>query len=169
MRGPTELTPATTGSAAKVSDGLDKSMPLPGVTAGRAAHLSRYPMPTEELLEVHWTIIQTYTKELRSKGAQLGNDVQSYTYWGDKIFTSGPVYFGAIVCFLFVLGLFVVPGKLKWWMLGGSVFLPCWHWERTLTASTILCFITFPCTTSSRTVEMALVIPGLVFPLPSGD
>ncbi|NYI51066.1 hypothetical protein [Macellibacteroides fermentans] len=62
-------------------------------------------------------------KELRSKGAQLGNDVQSYTYWGDKIFTSVRFTSALSSCFLFVLGLFVVPGKLKWWMLGGSVFL----------------------------------------------
>ena len=38
-------------------------------------------------------------KELKKNGAQVGKEVQTYTYWGDKIFTSGPVYFGALVCF----------------------------------------------------------------------
>ena len=37
------------------------------------------------------------------------------TYWGDQPFTSGPVYAGAIICFLFVLGLIVVPQKERWW------------------------------------------------------
>ena len=39
------------------------------------------------------------------------------TYWGDQPFTSGPVYAGAIICFLFVLGLLVVPHKERWWLL----------------------------------------------------
>lgn len=47
---------------------------------------------------------------------------QAPTYWGDLRFTAGPTYFGAIVCFLFVLGLFVVKGKEKWWLLAGAVF-----------------------------------------------
>ena len=38
-------------------------------------------------------------------------------YWGDQPFTSGPVYVGAIICLLFILGLFVVKGPVKWWLL----------------------------------------------------
>ena len=39
------------------------------------------------------------------------------TYWGDQPFTSGPVYIGAVICFLFVLGAFIVKGRLKWWLI----------------------------------------------------
>jgi len=42
-------------------------------------------------------------------------------YWGAQPFTSGPVYVGAIVCFLFVLGLFIIKGKLKWWLLSATI------------------------------------------------
>ena len=46
---------------------------------------------------------------------------QSNAYWGDQPGTSGPVYVGVIVMFLFVLGLFIVKGKLKW------VFFLSWY------------------------------------------
>ncbi|RZK65889.1 MAG: hypothetical protein EOO85_27620, partial [Pedobacter sp.] len=38
-------------------------------------------------------------------------------YWGSKPFTEGPFYFGASVCFLFILGLLIVEGRMKWWLL----------------------------------------------------
>lgn len=61
-------------------------------------------------------------KELRLKGAQVGKEVQAPTYWGEKTFTSGPVYFGALVCFLFVLGMFVINHSMKWWLFACSLF-----------------------------------------------
>ncbi|MDP9048551.1 MAG: hypothetical protein M3N14_10465, partial [Bacteroidota bacterium] len=39
------------------------------------------------------------------------------SYWGDKPLTSGPHYFGAVICFLFIFGLFIVRSRLKWWLL----------------------------------------------------
>jgi hypothetical protein len=42
--------------------------------------------------------------------------MQAPTYWGDLPFTSGPIYFGAVMLLLFVFGLFVVKGVYKWWM-----------------------------------------------------
>jgi hypothetical protein len=38
------------------------------------------------------------------------------TYWGDQPFTSGPAYLGALMVFLFILGLVVVDGPYKWWL-----------------------------------------------------
>ncbi len=54
-----------------------------------------------------------FYKNFRQKQAPL--------YWGDQPFTSGPVYFGAIVIFLFVLGLFVVKGPERWWILIATI------------------------------------------------
>ncbi|MEC8883637.1 MAG: hypothetical protein VYD98_03190, partial [Bacteroidota bacterium] len=42
-------------------------------------------------------------------------------YWGSQPGVSGPAYLGAVVVFLFVLGIFMVKGRLKWWLLGGTI------------------------------------------------
>lgn len=102
---------------------------------------------------------------VEENGAQVGKEVQTYTYWGDKIFTSGPVYFGALVCFLFVLGMFVIRNPMKWWLLAGSVFLTFLALGRNFDSFNDLMFHYLPLYNKFRTVEMALVIPGLVFPI----
>ncbi len=51
-------------------------------------------------------------------------------YWGPQPFISGPVYFGAIVCFLFVLGLMVVRSPHKWWILAASLFCIVLSWGK---------------------------------------
>ncbi|GGW62373.1 membrane protein YfhO [Winogradskyella epiphytica] len=42
-------------------------------------------------------------------------------YWGDQPIVEAPAYVGAVIIFLFVLGLFLVKGRLKWWLVGGTV------------------------------------------------
>ena len=46
---------------------------------------------------------------------------QTPTYWGDQTIVEAPAYIGAVVIFLFVLALFLVKGRLKWWLVGGTV------------------------------------------------
>lgn len=104
-------------------------------------------------------------KELRKNGAQVGKEVQTYTYWGDKIFTSGPVYFGAIVCFLFVLGMFVIRNSMKWWMFAGALFFTFLALGRNFSLFNDFMFHYLPMYNKFRTPEMALVIPGFVFPI----
>ncbi|PNQ72888.1 hypothetical protein C1T31_09275 [Hanstruepera neustonica] len=43
------------------------------------------------------------------------------TYWGDQPIVEAPAYVGAVVIFLFVLALFLVKGRLKWWLVGGTI------------------------------------------------
>lgn len=104
-------------------------------------------------------------QELHRQGAQVGKEIQLPTYWGDKPFTAGPVYFGAVVCFLFLLAFFIVPGSGKWWILGGTVFFIFLAWGRNLPGLNDLMFYHFPLYSKFRTVEMCLVIPGFTFPL----
>lgn len=46
---------------------------------------------------------------------------QSPTYWGSQPIVEAPAYVGAVILFLFVLGLFLVKGRLKWWLVGGTL------------------------------------------------
>ncbi len=103
-------------------------------------------------------------KEMRSKGAQVGKEIETYTYWGDKT-TSGPVYFGALICFLFVFGMFVIKNPMKWWLFAGAVFLTFLALGRNFDSFNTFIFNYLPLYNKFRTVEMALIIPGLVFPI----
>lgn len=102
-------------------------------------------------------------KELYRQGYQVPNPLQTYTYWGDQPFTAGPVYFGAIVCMLFVLGLFVIKHPMKWWMIGGMGFFILLSWGRNFDSFNTFIFHYLPFYNKFRTVSMALVIPQLVF------
>ena len=79
-------------------------------------------------------------------------------YWGDQPFTSGPVYAGAIVCFLFVLGLFIVEGRLKWWLLGATIFSIIITWGRNFEEFNYFLFDTLPGYNKFRAVTMAIFI-----------
>lgn len=56
-------------------------------------------------------------KNFYNRGVRLSGDFREPLYWGALPFTSGPAYFGAVVIFLFVLGLMLVQKKIKWWIL----------------------------------------------------
>ena len=79
-------------------------------------------------------------------------------YWGDQPFTSGPVYVGAIIFFLFVLGMFIVKSPAKWWLLAASVISLILSWGQNLGWFTDLIFNYVPMYNKFRSVSMALVI-----------
>jgi hypothetical protein len=80
------------------------------------------------------------------------------TYWGDQPFTSGPVYAGAIICLLFVLGLMVVPQKERWWLLSAVVIGIVLSWGRNFPAVNNWLFDHLPLYNKFRTPSMALVM-----------
>ena len=80
------------------------------------------------------------------------------TYWGDQPFTEGPVYAGAIVCFLFVLGLFVVRGPEKWWLLIATLFTLVLAWGRNMPGINNFLFEYLPLYNKFRAPSMSLVI-----------
>ncbi len=95
----------------------------------------------------------------RAQAAQICKSAP--TYWGDQPFTSGPVYVGAIVCFLFVLGLIVVKGKEKWWLLAATVLSLVLSWGRFLPSVNEFLFYNLPLYSKFRAPSMALVIASL--------
>ena len=90
---------------------------------------------------------------------------QQNAYWGDQPITSGPVYVGAIVCFLFVLGLFVVKGKYKWVLLAATVLSILLSWGKNFMGFTDFFIDYFPGYNKFRAVSMTLVIAEVCMPL----
>ena len=90
---------------------------------------------------------------------------QAPVYHGEKPFTSGPVYVGAIMCFLFVLGLLIVPGPYKWALLIATLFSFALAWGRNMMWLTELFFDYFPMYNKFRAVESILVVAEITIPL----
>jgi len=86
-------------------------------------------------------------------------------YWGDQPFTSGPVYFGAIVCFLFVLGLVLIKGPLKWWIIPVTILSIMLSWGKNFELLTDLFFSYVPLYNKFRSVTMILSVAEITFPL----
>jgi len=164
LRGATELT-TTTQSGEKISSGLDKDYAFQW-SEGKGELLTFlipniYGGSSGETLGSS----SEFYKALRDAGYRVGKDIQAPTYWGDKSFTSGPVYLGAVVCFLFILGMFVVKSKMKWWLFAGAAFLIILALGKNLDGLNTFFFHHLPFYNKFRTPEMALVIPGFVFPI----
>jgi len=108
-------------------------------------------------------------KLLLNKGADATQATQFAqqmpVYWGDKAFTSGPWYFGAFVVFLFVFGLFVVKGKLKWWLLTATLLSIVLSFGKNFTLISDLFFNYFPLYNKFRAVESILVVASLCVPI----
>ncbi len=95
---------------------------------------------------------------------QLAGQMNGALYWGDQPFTNGPVYLGAVICFLFITGLFILDGKHKWWMLAASVLGILLAWGSHFPFFNYFMFDHFPFYNKFRVPTMALVIPQLIFP-----
>ena len=99
-----------------------------------------------------------------------GQQLQQYSqqmplYWGDQPFTSGPVYLGAICVFLFVLGMFLLKDRMRWWLFGISALAVMLSWGHNFLWFNNLFFTYFPVYNKFRTVTMIMVIPQLCVPL----
>ena len=99
---------------------------------------------------------------MREINADAANFVRyAPTYWGEQPGTSGPVYAGAIVCFLFVLGLIIVRGANKWWLLGATLFSLILAWGSNMPGINNFLFEYMPLYNKFRAPSMALVITTL--------
>ena len=86
-------------------------------------------------------------------------------YWGEQPGTSGPVYVGAFVLFLFVLGLFIVKGPMKWALLAATVLSIMLSWGKNFMGLTDLFIDYMPMYAKFRTVASILVIAEFTIPL----
>ena len=98
---------------------------------------------------------------IRKEAAEMA--VNAPTYWGSQaqFGTSGPVYAGAIVCFLFVLALFVVRGAEKWWLFAATLFSLVLAWGSNMPAINNFLFEYMPLYNKFRAPSQALVITTL--------
>ena len=90
---------------------------------------------------------------------------QWYLYWGDQPFTAGPVYVGAFVLMLFVLGLFIVKGPMKWALLIVTILSILLSWGRNFMPFTDFFIDYVPMYAKFRTVSSILVIAEFTIPL----
>ena len=95
----------------------------------------------------------------RSIYSQLGQ------YWGEQPGTSGPVYVGAFVMFLFVLALFIVKGPMKWALLAATILSILLSWGKNLMGFTDFFIDYVPMYNKFRAVSSILVIAEFTIPL----
>ncbi len=90
---------------------------------------------------------------------------QQNAYWGNQPGTSGPVYAGAIMVFLFVLGMFLLDDKLKWALFAATLVSILFSWGKNFMDLTNILIDYLPGYNKFRAVSMILVIAELTIPL----
>ncbi len=168
IRGKSELTKTVAGesNAANSSSGLDKDYALQwsnGVTEPFTLLVPNFygGASSGDL----GTSSYTY-KELQKQGYPNAKDVvkQMPIYWGDQPFTAGPIYYGAIIVFLFVLGMFVIKGIEKWWIFSAAMLAIFLSMGKNFMPLTDIFFNYFPLYNKFRSVTFILCVAQTLFP-----
>ena len=162
MRGKSELTQQTKDPQNQTSSGLERdyitawsygigetwSLLIPNIKGGASVPLtqSRTAMKKAD---------QTFMPVYQSLGQ----------YWGEQPGTSGPVYVGAFVLFLFVLGLFIVKGPMKWALAIATLLSITLAWGKNFMPWTDFWLDYVPMYDKFRTVASILVIAEFTIPL----
>ena len=110
-------------------------------------------------------LVQNKTAMEHANNDYIGIYEQIGQYWGDQPMTAGPVYVGAFVLMLFVLGLFIVKGPLKWALLAVTILSILLSWGRNFMPFTDLFLDYVPMYAKFRTVASILVIAEFTIPL----
>ncbi len=95
----------------------------------------------------------------------LTSNFSQRIYWGDQPFTVGSIYLGAIICFLGILGLFLLDGKHKWWILTCTILAILMAMGKNLPGFNYFLFDNLPLYNKFRVPTMTLVIPQIVVPI----
>ena len=178
-RGRAELSPLPGGEQQAPTDGLDRdyitqwsygldetlTLLVPNYKGGGSASVFDMPGADEkpEMAQLY-----QYAGQAQQSLDELGsqNPLPGLSqYWGDQPMTVGPVYVGAFVVFLFVLGLFYVRGPIKWALAASTVLSLLFAWGRNLMPVTDFFIDWLPMYSKFRTVSSALVIAEFTMPL----
>lgn len=112
-------------------------------------------------LDENSTTAQTISELTGMRGPRLAKTMETFRlplYWGEQPFTAGPVYVGAIVCFLFLLGMQILPNRERWWLLSATVLgiLLSWGYHFEPLSRFFVNYV--PMYAQFRTVSMTLTI-----------
>ena len=113
---------------------------------------------------VHKEIVNNFqNRKLKQKDAQT---LLQYarTYWGPQPFTEGPSYLGAVVIFLFVLGIFILKGGYKWWLISATILSLMMAWGKNISWFTNFMIDYFPLYNKFRAPASAMVVLQLTIP-----
>jgi hypothetical protein len=177
IRGGTELTAKTEAEQKDQTDGgLERSyvtgwsygigetfsLLIPNVKGGRSGAMGYNEKTAKEIV----SLVQNNSRiDNRMKNSLVQQIYNSNMYWGDQPSTSGPVYAGAFVVFLFVFGIFIVRGWFKWVLLISTVMSIALSWGSNFNALTDLFLNYFPYYNKLRAVSSMLVIAELCIPI----
>nr|WP_262904298.1 YfhO family protein [Polaribacter reichenbachii] len=167
-RGKSELTINADGSKKEASKGLDKSY----ITEYSYAKLETFNLfvprfmggGTVEELSKNSNFYQLIEKRA---GKKVADDYskQVLTYWGDQTIIEAPAYIGAVVFFLFFLGIFLVKGRLKQWLVAATVFSILLSWGRNFEGLTNFFIDYVPLYNKFRAVSSIQIIAELCVPI----
>ena len=132
-RGNTELTMNSDGTPKEVTSGLSKEYITQfsyGISETYNLLVPRYMGGgTVESLDKNSNTYK-YVSSIASPKQAEGFTKQVYTYWGDQLIVEAPAYIGAVIIFLFFLGIFLVKGKFKHWLVASTVFSILMSWGK---------------------------------------
>ena len=125
-RGKSELTINPDGSPKEVTAGLDREYITRysyGIVETFNLFIPRFMGGgNSEDLGKSSATYEAYRKLGASTTQAAQEAKRAPTYWGDQPIVEAPAYIGAVILFLFIFALFLVKGRLKWWLVGGTVF-----------------------------------------------
>ena len=133
-----------------------------GASSGGEEQLKNY---LQTLQNMHYSIGED---EFNQQAFQMLASQSRSPYWGEQPGTSGPAYQGAVVVFLFILGLFLVRGKwakYKWWLLSATLLSIVLAWGKNFAFLTDLFIDYFPMYDKFRAVSSILVMAEFTMPL----
>jgi hypothetical protein len=160
MRGKSEL--AHHGEENKTDDGLERDY-ITAWSYGIGETWTLLVPNTKGGASVPISENEKAMRKARPEYRQLYQQIGQY--WGEQPGTSGPVYVGAFVLTLFILGLFIVKGPVKWALLAGTIFSILLSWGKNLMPLTDFFIDYVPMYNKFRAVSSILVVAEFCIPL----